>query len=268
MGSSGPNDTEMVPAILNNLVGTRFKVISGYPSTVQIGLAMERGEVQGQCSSYSSLVSRHPAWFRDKKIRILVQNATAKHPALPDVPLNSEFVTSEEDKAIFELNEARLAFGRPYVAPPGVPTDRVEALRTAFTAATKDEAFKKEIERQRRELLPMTGKQVQDLIAKISKTPPALIAKLKEVQVFRGERGKVVIPFEDTVGEVIELKRGGRTIVMKTKNGKKFRARVSGSKTKLTVNGKKAKRKAVKVGMTCTASTQGNNTTARTVTCK
>ena len=268
LGSSGPNDTEMIPAILNNLVGTRFKIISGYPSTVQIGLAMARGEVQGQCSSYSSLISRHPDWFRTKRVHILVQNALTKHPRLPDVPLNREYVTSHGDKAILELSEARLAFGRPYAAPPNVPPARVAALRRAFWAAASDSRFKSEIKRRRRELKPMSGRRVQELIAKLAATPESLVTRLKEVQVFKGERVRVRSNIISAAGVIANSERSGRRIELRRPDGRIVEVTVSAARTRITIAGKSARREALRSGMTCTIRRPANDRTARNIDCR
>ena len=190
VGGSGPNDTEVTPALLNNILGTKFKIISGYPSSSAVTLAIERGEVEGLCSSYSSIENRNAHWLRDKKINFLVQNSVRKHPDLPNVPLALEFAKSEEDRQLIELNDARLIMGRPFMAPPDVPEDRVKALRAAFSAMVKDPNFIADAKKQNLELTPVDGDDVQSLLERVAKTPKGVIERMNEAQIYKGERGR------------------------------------------------------------------------------
>ena len=190
VGGSGPNDTEVTPALLNNILGTRFKIISGYPSSSAVTLAMERNEVEGLCSSYSSIENRNAHWLRDKKINFLVQNSVRKHPDLPNVPLALEFAKSEEDRQLIELNDARLIMGRPFMAPPDVPQDRVKVLRAAFSAMAKDAGFVADAKKQNLELTPVDGDEVQALLERVSKTPKHVIERMNDAQIYKGERGR------------------------------------------------------------------------------
>ena len=190
VGGSGPNDTEVTPAVLNNILGTKFKIISGYPSSSSVTLAMERGEVEGLCSSYSSIENRNRHWITDKKINFLLQNSTQKHPDLASVPLAMEFAKSDEDRQLMELNDARLIMGRPFMAPPEVPEDRVKALRAAFAAMVKDAAFMEDANKQSMEITPVAGEDIQALLDRVAKTPKAVIDRLTEAQVYKGERGR------------------------------------------------------------------------------
>jgi tripartite-type tricarboxylate transporter receptor subunit TctC len=190
VGGSGPNDTEVTPAVLNNILGTKFKIISGYPSSSAVTLAMERGEVEGLCSSYSSIENRNAHWLKEKKINFLLQNSTKKHPDLPNVPLALEFAKSDEDRQLIELNDARLIMGRPFMVGPDVPADRVKALRAAFTAMVKDPAFLADANKQGMEITPVDGDEVQDLLERVAKTPKAAIERLNDAQIYKGERGR------------------------------------------------------------------------------
>ena len=190
VGGSGPNDTEVTPALLNNILGTRFKIISGYPSSSAVTLAMERGEVEGLCSSYSSIENRNAHWLRENKINFLVQNSVRKHPDLPNVPLALEFAKSEEDRQLIELNDARLIMGRPFMAPPEVPQDRVKALRAAFSAMAKDPNFVADAKNLNLELTPVDGDDVQALLDRVAKTPKHVIERMNDAQIYKGERGR------------------------------------------------------------------------------
>ena len=124
------------------MLGTKFKIVTGYPGGNDIDLAMERGEVKGRCGwSWSSVVATHKRWIDDKKINVLVQLSLDKHPDLPDVPLVMDFAKTDEQKQIFRLIFARQVMGRPFLAPPGVPKDRADALRKAFMDTMKDPEF-------------------------------------------------------------------------------------------------------------------------------
>ena len=268
VGGSGPNDTETVPALMNNIFGTKFKIISGYPSSTAITLAMERGEVQGLCSSYGSLRTRNSQWFEQKKINILVQLSTRKHPDLPDVPLALDLAKDQATKDLLALNDARLEMGRPFLAPPKVPADRVAALRAAFDKSMTDKELLRNIKSQGRGVSPVSGKDVQALIERVSKADKALIAKLNDAIVYKGVKGKAKIKLVTATGSISEIKRGGRRVSIKTKDGKAFKAKVSGSRTKITVAGKKAKRKVFKEGMVCTIKSPGNGQEATNIDCK
>jgi tripartite-type tricarboxylate transporter receptor subunit TctC len=182
VGGTGPAaDTDQFPKILNAVLGTKFKVVSGYPGGNDVGLAMERGEVQGRCGwSWSSVESTHPGWLKDKQINILAQLSLSKHEDLPNVPLITEFAKTDEQKQIFQLVFARQVMGRPFLAPPGVPADRVAALRKAFMDTMADPAFLAEAKKAQLEITPVSGEKVQALVEDVYKTPKAVADKVAE----------------------------------------------------------------------------------------
>jgi hypothetical protein len=181
-GTSASADTDQFPRVTNGLLGTKFKVITGYPGGNDIGLAMERGEVQGRCGwSWSSVKSTHQNWLDEKKINILVQLALAKHPDLPHVPLITDLAKSEEQKQILKIIFARQVMGRPFLAPPDVPQDRVAALRKAFMDTMKDKEFLAEAEKAQLEITPVSGEEVQKLVTDLYKTPPEIAKKAGEL---------------------------------------------------------------------------------------
>jgi hypothetical protein len=142
---------------------------------------MERGEVKGRCGwSWSSVLATHKRWIDDKSIAILVQLSLAKHPGLPDVPLVMDFAKSEDQQQMFKLVFARQVMGRPYLAPPGVPKDRAEALRKAFSATMKDPEFLADAEKAQLEITPVSGEEVEKLVKDILQTPKALADKAAE----------------------------------------------------------------------------------------
>jgi len=177
-GTSASADTDQFPRIANGVLGTKMKVVTGYPGGNEVGLAMERGEVQGRCGwSWSSVKSTHLQWYQQKKFNILVQLALSKHPELPDVPLITDFAKTDEQRAILKLIFARQVIGRPFMAPPGVPADRVAALRKAFMDTMADKAFLADAEKTQMEITPVPGDQVESLMKEIYATPPAIAQK-------------------------------------------------------------------------------------------
>lgn len=180
VGGTGPAaDTDQFPKVLNATLGTKFKIVTGYPGGNDINLAMERGEVQGRCGwSWSSVIATHRTWYDEKQINVFLQLALGKHPDLPNVPLVTDFAKTEEQKSIFQLVFARQVMGRPFLAPPGVPPDRVEVLRRAFMATMKDKDFLAEADKAKLEITPVAGEAVQDLVAEVNRTPKDIALKV------------------------------------------------------------------------------------------
>jgi tripartite-type tricarboxylate transporter receptor subunit TctC len=177
-GTGGSADTDQFPRIVNGVFGTKMKVISGYPGGNDITLAMERGEVAGRCGwSWSSVKATHPTWVAEKKINILAQLSLEKHPDLPDVPLLMDFAKTDEQKSILRLIFARQVMGRPFLAPPDLPADRLAALRQAFMDTMKDPDFLAEAEKGQLEITPVTGEDIQKLVEEVYKTPKDIAAK-------------------------------------------------------------------------------------------
>jgi tripartite-type tricarboxylate transporter receptor subunit TctC len=142
---------------------------------------MERGEVQGRCGwSWSSVKSTHKSWIDDKKMIVLVQLSLNKHPELPDVPSVLDFAKTDEQRAILKMIFARQVMGRPYVAPPNLPADRVAVLRQAFMATMQDKDFLAEADKTQLEVNPVSGEDVDKLVKDIYATPTDIIAKAKE----------------------------------------------------------------------------------------
>ena len=262
VGGTGPGaDTDTFPRVLNNVIGTKLKLVTGYPGGNDVLLAMERGEVQGRCGySWSSAKSRKAKWLEEKKMLVLVQMSTAKHPDLPDVPFIMDLAKTDQDRKVLELVFARQAWGRPFVGPPGVPADRAKALKAAFMATMKDPKFLADAKKQDLEVAPISGDEIEKIVAQVYKAPKEIVIAAKEA----GEKStniqveKAVIPIEIDKGAVItKLNDEGRSVSYKA-GGKKGKVSVSGSKTKVSIAGKKAKRKALKVDMKCDITRQGS----------
>src|SRR5262245_15824166 len=178
LGGSGPNDSETYPHLMNNTIGTKFRIVSGYRGNSTVFLAMERGEVEGVTGSWSSVKSERPNWLRDKLVRVLVQVAKTRAPDLPDVPLIMDYVKTDEHKAIWNVILAMAQVGRPVAAPPGIPAELTTTLRAAFSATVKDPAFVAEMDRGRRELSPESGESMQKMLEEVAATPPETLTKL------------------------------------------------------------------------------------------
>ena len=183
VGGTGPTaDTDQFPRIANGVLGTKMKIVTGYPGGNDVSLAMERGEVQGRCGwSWSSVIATRKDWYDSKKIHVLVQMSLAKHPDLPNVPLILDLAKTPEQKQILTLVFARQALGRPYMAPPGVPQDRAEALRKAFMDTMKDPEFLAEADKAKLEITPIDGAKIQQIVADAYKVDPALAKKTEEL---------------------------------------------------------------------------------------
>lgn len=179
-GTGGATDT--FPTFLNGLLGTRFKVISGYPGMKEGLLAMEQGEVQGNGGiTWASLKATQGEWLRDGKVRLIVQYGLAKHPDLASVPWIYDYAKTPEQRAAMNLVFARQEFGRPYVAPPGLPPIVVAALRRGFDDTMTDPEFLADAARRAIDIDPVGGAAIQTLIEEIYKTPKAVVARVKEI---------------------------------------------------------------------------------------
>ncbi|HEY7299891.1 MAG TPA: hypothetical protein VH684_18440 [Xanthobacteraceae bacterium] len=179
VGASGPAaDTYQFPKIANSVLHTKFKIITGYPGGNDIDLAMERGEVQGRCGwSWTSVKATHRSWLDQKKIDLLFQIGLSKHPDLPSVPLIMDLARSDEERAIFKVVFGRQVMAWPFVAPPGVPEQRVDLLRKAFMDTMRDKEFLTEAGKAGLEVRPVSGSNVQKLVAEIYDTPAAIVQR-------------------------------------------------------------------------------------------
>jgi tripartite-type tricarboxylate transporter receptor subunit TctC len=180
VGATGSGaDTAIYPEFLAEFLGMKFKTIKGYPGSNEIVLAMERGEVQGICVAYESLARQRLA--REGQITILFQAALEKDPSIPgDMPLALELAKSETERRALELFLARVALGRPFVAPPDVPVERVQELRRAFLATMQDPDFVEETKKQRLAVDPIPGDRLAQVIADIYKTPKDVVTRVAE----------------------------------------------------------------------------------------
>jgi tripartite-type tricarboxylate transporter receptor subunit TctC len=172
------SNTAIVPKVLNALVGTKFKVIAGYDAGTGLTLSIERGEAEGICGlSWSTIKVSRPHWIRDKLLNIIVQMGLTKLPDLPDVPSALDLVTDPQSKAVLELILIRQEAGRPFAAPPGVPADRLAALRRGFEATLEDAEFRADAERAQLEIEPLTAAEIERYLATAYSAPKAIVQK-------------------------------------------------------------------------------------------
>ena len=180
--SGAGGNSSIMPKILNQFLGTKFKVIGGYTEGSGTTLALERGEVDGVCGlSYSTLKTMHPDWFRDRKVNIIVQIGLEKQRDLPDVPNALDLVANPEDKQVLQLILARQEMGRPFAMPPGVPADRVAILRAAFEATLKDPAFLADAEKLQMEVDPLTGAEIEALLKTAYAAPREIVQRAAQL---------------------------------------------------------------------------------------
>jgi tripartite-type tricarboxylate transporter receptor subunit TctC len=186
VGVSGANSTPaFFTRLLNATLGTKMKPVNGYPGQNDVLLAMERGELDGHPSAFfSSVRSTRPAWLRDKTAKAIVQYGPEKIAELPDVPFAPDIVAGNDDRLVMEAAFAPLALGRPFLAPPGIPVERLAALRAAFAATMADPDFLAEGEKLGLGLnAPRTGAQIQAVMERAYQSPPRVIDRLRQLNV-------------------------------------------------------------------------------------
>jgi tripartite-type tricarboxylate transporter receptor subunit TctC len=187
VGSSGVATSDAVyPRVMNTLLDTKFKIIDGYKDNPQLLMATEGGEIMGRAGWFvSSLLSTQSAEVEQGKQRVIVQVALEKHARFPNVPLVAEFLKDPVKLEQLRFALSWLPMGRPFVAPPGVPPERLKILRDAFEKAAKDPELLAEAARMNLEISPLTGQEVQDLIAKLYATPPSVVEKVRDIMVVK-----------------------------------------------------------------------------------
>ena len=182
MGATGSSTSSQYPRLMNALLGTKFKVILGYPGANDINLAMERGEVAGKGSdSWAAWKATRPDWLRDKKINILVQIGLTKNPEMGDAPLLMDLAKNDEDRQVMKLLSTSVVIGRPLFAGPGVPAERVSMLRRAFDETMTDPDFIKDAKEGKMDLDPVSGADLQKLIGEIVATPKHIADRLVDI---------------------------------------------------------------------------------------
>jgi len=180
--------TRDLPALSNNVLGTKFRVVSGYAGTKEISLALERKEVDGLCGfGWASINASYPHWLTHNVVRILVQENARGHPDLNrmGVPLAVSFAKTDDDRQVLELVYSQAIFGRPFMLPPGVPADRVAALRKAFMGAFADAELLAEAAKMKLDIEALSGEEVQALVTKAFSLPPRITEGAKQALIYK-----------------------------------------------------------------------------------
>jgi tripartite-type tricarboxylate transporter receptor subunit TctC len=181
VGATTPGTTmNDFPALTNAVLGTKFKIVPGYASTPQMNEALERGEVEGIAGfGWFALNAQAPQWVKDGRIKVIAQFGASRSKLLPDVPLMLDLAKASADRQALMLLFGRTEYGRPYFLPPGVPAERVQALRRAFDATMKDDGFAADAAKIGFAVDPLTGEQVQAAVAALAHTPPDAVARVR-----------------------------------------------------------------------------------------
>lgn len=199
IGGTGPNTTEIYPSMLNNILGARYKLIKGYPSTPPVHVAIERGELDAICQSWTSFKEQASTTMSRDEIKPIVQMALRPDPEMTKlkIPMIFDFIKAEYVRPEFTVEQAKTYFtlvistgfaGRPYFVAPEVPLARVKVLRDAFDAMVKDAVFLAEAEKQKRELDYVSGDELQNIIVELAATPAETMAKVEDLMQFRGSQ--------------------------------------------------------------------------------
>jgi tripartite-type tricarboxylate transporter receptor subunit TctC len=182
VGGTGPgSNTYDAPRVLAAATGANLKAVAGYPTTNDVRVGVERGEIHGMCLGWESVQSASGEWLTNGYAKVFIQNGLARHPDLKDVPLALEFAPDDESKALLRLVDAPGAMAKPFALPPGVDPARVAILRTALTATYADPMFLEEARAMNLEFQPKTPDQIQQILSDVLATPPAIAAKYRQI---------------------------------------------------------------------------------------
>lgn len=266
IGSTGStsSSTYLVAAFMNSLTGTKFKIIRGYPSTQSVQLAMERGEVDGLCGvGWDSLQASSAERLRDGIIKVIVQVNVEPIEELKGVPHVMDLAVDAQAREVLEFLVSRQYIGRPFAVPPGVPQDRVTALRQAFDETMKDPAFLADAKKMQLEVTPVNGEKVQAHVAKMLATPDRIKELANEATQLKGGVIQAKLNWITAKGaEITAVKKGDITF---RQGGKTVRAELES--TKIMVAGKEVKSSDLKPGLKCDIVYLGDGDVAQSVTC-
>ena len=265
-GSSSPTSVaSQHPRGFNAMLGTKIRIIHGYPGSTGVLLAMKRGEVEGGCGfALSSLKARRRQEWKSGDLRILIQTGKKKAPELAGVPHLYDMAKDDHERQVMDLIYGLHTFGRPVAAPPGLPRKPTELLRTAFMATMKDAKFLKEAARLHLPINPWDGARLQKEIATFVNYPASVIAAARQAM----KPGKILkVKLKKLDGGTIS-KLSKKKLTAKDGAGKSYVFKISGRRSKVKIAGKKAKTKALKVGMVCDFRYFAVQDLAKNITCK
>ena len=182
LGASGTSADSYVLAMLsNNLLGTKFKVVVGYTGATQVSLAVENGEVEGEAGKdWTTLTSTKPQWIRDKQINIIVQMGMNPHADIKGVPMAIDLAKTPDDRRVMEVVFAKFGMSRPFMAPPGLPPERLDTLRRAFDTTLRDPVVLAEAKKLGMEINPVSGPDVEALVTRMMNTPDTLAQRARD----------------------------------------------------------------------------------------
>ena len=182
VGGTGPgSNTYDAPRVLAAATGANLKAVAGYPTTNDVRVGVERGEIQGMCLGWESVQSASGEWLKDGYARVFVQNGTERHKDLPDVPLAMEYARDEESRTLLRLVDAPGAMAKPFALPPGVDAGRVQVMRAALQATYHDPAFLEEAKAMNLEFQPKDADEIQQILSEVLATPPDIAAKYRDI---------------------------------------------------------------------------------------
>ncbi len=179
-GEGSGSDPDIFSTMIKNAFGAKLKLVSGYPGSAEVALAVERGEVDGRCGwSWSSLKLLRPGWIDQKKVNLIAQLSLQRTPELPDVPMVMDFATTSRQRQMLKLVLSRQSMARPFAAPPGVPDDRKQALRQAFDETMADAEFLTEAKQRGLEVNPVNGASIDRLVGELYATPAEIVTEVR-----------------------------------------------------------------------------------------
>ncbi|MPY71699.1 MAG: hypothetical protein GEU92_16620 [Alphaproteobacteria bacterium] len=191
LGASGRSSvTTIHPALLNALIGTRFKIVTGYRGAGSTYLALERGEIGATTVAWDGLVGNRGDWLRDGKVKVLARIGARKMPGYESAPRLLDLVSSPADRAVMELTLLPMEAGQAVAGPPGLPADRLRALQAAFDATMKDPAFVAEAKKRQMVVEPMTGPALRDYFVRGAKQPADVVARARALTGLDGQKKK------------------------------------------------------------------------------
>lgn len=252
------------PRGFNALLGARIQIIHGYAGGTGALLAMKRGEVMGGCAfALSTLKSVRRQDWKAGRLIVLVQLALEKQPELKGVPHIFDYAKNDKERAVMELIYGRQTLGRPIAAPPDQPKERTEALRAAFMKTMKDPAFLKSAARRKLNIDPMSGAEVEKLVSRFLSYPEDVVMRARKAM----EVGKVErVKLKKLAGTIEKLSK--KRITVKGDDGKSHEFKLHSRRSKVKIGGKKAKTKALKVGMACSFRHFGEKDLVKNIVCQ
>lgn len=181
LGGTGPASSIVIyPVAMNKILGTKFKVVIGYKTVNEIDVAIERGEIQGRSGNITSFTLTHPDWLPKKQITVLAQVGAKPDPEFPGVPLITDLAKTDEDRQVLKLISSPLELGQPFLAPPGVPQDRLALLRTAFQQTLADKAFIADATKLNLEVVPISAAEVERVVQETIDVSPKVLARARD----------------------------------------------------------------------------------------